>query len=184
MLTFSNKMVCRDCKQEVCLKHRFGPDHNCTGGTIKTTGSRTSKESSWQFMQSFIGGTSTGQGSNTTSSKTSFRASAEAGINKLGNFTTSMFNTIGGSSSSSSASNKGASKEAKSALREICPQCGAKFVNVSLLIQHVEVAHKTNKPLAFEDIVDLCPKCGKGFRDPISLVNHVETDHAGTSSRR
>ncbi|KAM7524522.1 hypothetical protein LguiA_014424 [Lonicera macranthoides] len=30
-LTFSNMVKCRDCTIEHCLKHRFGPDHNCPG---------------------------------------------------------------------------------------------------------------------------------------------------------
>nr|GMD00204.1 zinc finger AN1 and C2H2 domain-containing stress-associated protein 16-like [Ipomoea batatas] len=31
VLTFSNTIKCRDCEVDHCLKHRFGPDHNCPG---------------------------------------------------------------------------------------------------------------------------------------------------------
>ncbi|KAK4759436.1 hypothetical protein SAY87_022567 [Trapa incisa] len=30
-LTFSNKVKCKDCILDHCLKHGFGPDHNCPG---------------------------------------------------------------------------------------------------------------------------------------------------------
>lgn len=183
VLTFSNKMVCKDCKQEVCLKHRFGPDHNCKGRV------EASKEKPWyssQLVQSFRQGVSLGGGqtssSNTvrtgwSSAASAICSSAEAGMSKFGNFTTSMMNAVGG------ASNK-SERQPKSNNRELCPQCGAEFVSVSLLIQHVESSHNRSKPATIQDIVDLCPKCGQGFRDPISLVNHVERDHGGTSARR
>lgn len=192
-LTFSNKMVCKDCKQEVCLKHRFGPDHNCKGPA------KTSKERPWytgQFVQSFREGVSLGGGQKSAnavrtgwnSATSAIRASAESGMTKFSSLTTSVMNAVGGASDKGQSVKDSwattATRQPKSDTRELCPQCGVQFPNVSLLIQHVEAAHNTSKPAVSQDIVDLCPKCGRGFRDPISLVNHVERDHGGTSAGR
>ncbi|KAG7533347.1 AN1-like Zinc finger [Arabidopsis thaliana x Arabidopsis arenosa] len=40
VLTFSYTITCRDCCIDHCLKHRFGPDHSCSGP--KTPESRVS----------------------------------------------------------------------------------------------------------------------------------------------
>ncbi|MCO5576391.1 hypothetical protein L7F22_030201 [Adiantum nelumboides] len=181
-LITTNKMVCKDCKQEVCLKHRFGPDHNCPGRP------KASREKPWYsspLVESFRQGVSVGGGKNPslgdarTRWSSTLRASAEAGMSKLSNLTSNVMSAVGG------ASNDGQSgREAKSTSREVCPQCGVEFSCVSLLIQHVESTHSKSKPTTLQDIVDYCPKCGRGFLDPISLVNHVERDHGGTSVKR
>ncbi|KAH7421658.1 hypothetical protein KP509_13G069600 [Ceratopteris richardii] len=186
-LTVTNKMVCKDCKQEVCLKHRFGPDHNCPGQT------KTNKDKAWYsgpLVDSFRRGASAGgskkqsMGATTSNGHTGWssilRSSAEAGISKLNNLTTSVMSAVGGTSSNSQSEQR--SKPGSS--REVCPQCGVEFSCVSLLIQHVESSHNRSKPVSINDVVDLCPKCGRGFLDPISLVNHVERDHGGTSKKR
>lgn len=194
----SNKMVCRDCKQEVCLKHRFGPDHNCPG-QLKMN----SKDPSFagRFVQSFRQRASiigSGQTSNLSagavqagwqSAASTIRASAEAGMTKFNTLTTGMLNVVGG------IANKGqleketlqgqvskATKPPPPESKEVCPQCGKQFSNVSVLIQHVERSHSTGKTGFGQKVVDLCPKCGRGFQDPVSLVRHVEKDHGGTST--
>lgn len=196
-LTFSNKMVCKDCKQEVCLKHRFGPDHDCKG-QVKVGKKGTSFAD--RFVQSFRERASIGSGQGTSSlagaaqtgwqsASSTIRASAEAGMTKLNTFTTSMLNAVGGTSNKNQSEKDIKTGQGAKAIRppmsagskEVCPQCRAQFPTVSLLIQHVETSHSTGKALISQEIVDLCPKCGKDFQDPISLVNHVERDHGGTS---
>lgn len=42
MLTFSNKVRCKDCHVDVCLRHRYAAEHKCerapTGGVNKGPG--------------------------------------------------------------------------------------------------------------------------------------------------
>lgn len=185
VLTFSNTIKCRDCTLDHCLKHRFGPDHKCPGPKKSDPGfpfmgllSRSRKESK------------TNQAPATSSSKwaTSFlnaastvRASAEAGMTKLGSEISQKLQIardgVGLSSSSGSGSSNGNAGQV-----EECPQCGAKFASVTTLVDHVEKVHeRNNQSRVFKMSIDVCPKCSKGFRDPVALVEHVERDHGGTS---
>lgn len=106
------------------------------------------------------------------------RASAEAGMTKLGSEISQKLQIardgVGLSSSGSSNGNAGQVEE--------CPQCGAKFSSVTTLVDHVEKVHeRNNQSRVFKMSIDVCPKCSKGFRDPVALVEHVERDHGGTS---
>uniref|UniRef100_A0A1J3HI11 Zinc finger AN1 and C2H2 domain-containing stress-associated protein 11 n=1 Tax=Noccaea caerulescens TaxID=107243 RepID=A0A1J3HI11_NOCCA len=176
-LTFSNTINCRDCNTDHCLKHRFGPDHACPGPR--------KPEPSFPFMGFLSGGSSTRKETKTkrpnkapaSSSSSSSRwsnllSSAEAGISRLGN---DISHKLQFSGSSSSSSNDG--------IVEVCPQCGAKFSSVAILVEHVERTHERNKKQSHGSkvTVDVCPKCSRGFRDPVDLVNHIERDHRGSS---
>ncbi|XP_072986828.1 zinc finger AN1 and C2H2 domain-containing stress-associated protein 16-like [Typha latifolia] len=173
-LTFSNTIRCRDCTNDHCLKHRFGPDHKCPGpkksdpsfpfaGLLKRgqKGESPSKSNSSWLSSSFLNAAS------------SVRASAEAGMLKLSNATTQAFQkTREGMAQSSNGG----------AFVEQCLQCQARFSTVSALIEHVERSHQNNAPPGRNRVtIDVCPKCSKGFRDPVLLVEHVERDHGGTS---
>ncbi|EPS72081.1 hypothetical protein M569_02677, partial [Genlisea aurea] len=173
VLTFSNTVKCRDCNIDHCLKHRFGPDHDCPGPTKKD-------ESPFQFM-SFLNRT-TGKAENTATAAperswastfyrmaSSVRSSAEAGMARLsGELNRSQESTSGGQSVTR-----------RDDRVEVCPQCKMRFSNVGDLVDHVERVHERNGVM--KSTLDICPKCSKGFRDPVALVEHVEKQHGGVS---
>lgn len=179
VLVFSNTIKCRDCTVDHCLKHRFGPDHDCPGPKKLDTGfafmnllNRSKKEdpkskqsptpSSPKWTTSIL------------SAASSFRASAEAGMSKLSNEISQKLHIAkDGAGQSSSGDTAGT---------ELCPQCGAKFSSVTMLIDHVEKVHdRSGNQHHAKVAIDVCPKCSRGFRDPVALVEHVERDHGGTS---
>ncbi|KMS95868.1 hypothetical protein BVRB_004280 [Beta vulgaris subsp. vulgaris] len=179
-LVFSNTVKCKDCKIDHCLKHRFGPDHKCSGppksntgfpfmGLLNTT-SRKEVSRSNQPVQS-----KSSAWSRFVSAASSARASAEAGMAKL----SSDFNqTLQVGQGSNSTVNTGGSGG-----QEVCPQCNVRFSSVTALVEHVEKVHErsNNRSSVRKLSIDVCPKCSKGFRDPVALVEHVEKDHGGTS---
>lgn len=182
VLVFSNTIKCRDCTIDHCLKHRFGPDHNCPGPKKPETGfgftSLLSKSRKETLKPKLSQSTSSSSWtSNLLTAASSFKASAEASVAKLSSeisqkLQVSKDGGVGQSGSSSSGS--GGS--------EMCPQCGATFYNVATLIEHVEKVHeKGHNQNRVKVTVDVCPKCSRGFRDPVALVEHIERDHSGTS---
>lgn len=181
ILTFSNTIKCRDCILEHCLKHRFGPDHNCPGPKKPDPG--------FQFM-GLLNLSRKEDPKSTSSSKwstsllnaaSSFRATAEAGMARLSSEfsqkTQTTRNGVVGVGQSSGGSSGGGNQV------EQCPQCKVRFSSVTALVEHVEKVHERNgdRSGVMKVTIDVCPKCNKGFRDPVSLVEHVERDHAGTS---
>lgn len=193
-LFITNKVLCNDCKREVCLKHRYGLDHNCEAFRKADSNNRSLSSFGNLFLKSFkerassLGAqpSSSARRPSTTSSSSSgqaggfagalkglqtaassVQASMEAGMQKLALMTTST-------SASPEWSSTGQVSQS-----EECPQCQAQFSNLTLLIQHVERVHEN---ASTQEMLDICPKCGKKFRDPIALVNHVERDHGGSSS--
>ncbi|XP_023517220.1 zinc finger AN1 and C2H2 domain-containing stress-associated protein 11-like [Cucurbita pepo subsp. pepo] len=182
LLTFSNTIKCRDCLVDHCLKHRFGPDHKCSGP-------KKPEPAGFPFVGLLSRGRKEEKGPKkalppTTSSSSwttslfnaasSVKASAEASMTKLSNEINHAWKT----KSSSSSSNGSANGQV-----EQCPQCGAKFSSVSSLIDHVEKVHEKggNRPGAKKVVIDACPKCSRGFVDPVALVEHIEREHGGTS---
>nr|AXC59788.1 A20/AN1-type zinc-finger protein [Fraxinus velutina] len=171
LLTFSNTVKCRDCNVDHCLKHRFGPEHNCPGPK--------KPEAAFQFM-GFLNRSRKEEPKQTavsSSSKwaTSFLKAAEAGMARL----SSEFNQVlgrDGEGQSSSSSSRGGSASGQV---EQCPQCNLRFSTVGALVDHVEKVHERNGVM--KATVDVCPKCSKGFRDPVALVEHVEKEHGGVS---
>ncbi|KAF2307917.1 hypothetical protein GH714_033338 [Hevea brasiliensis] len=145
VLTFSNTIKCRDCTIDHCLKHRFGPDHDCPGP----------KKIELQLFGPQL--------------KRVAKLSTE-----ISQAWQTAKNTAGPSSSSGGDA---------IGLEEECPQCGARFSSVTVLVEHVQKVHERggNQSRVLKLPVDVCPKCSKGFRDPVALVEHVERDHGGTS---
>ncbi|GAV57299.1 zf-AN1 domain-containing protein/zf-C2H2_6 domain-containing protein [Cephalotus follicularis] len=182
VLAFSTTIKCRDCTIDHCLKHRFGPDHNCPGpkkpdagfpfiGLLNRSRKETSKPnqvqatSSSKWASSFLNVAST------------VRATAEASMAKLSSEISQKWQIATDGMGSSNNSGIGGSGQV-----EECPQCGAKFSSVTTLVEHVEKFHEKKGNLAGAKVrIDACPKCSKGFRDPVALVEHVERDHGGTS---
>ncbi|GMH20155.1 hypothetical protein Nepgr_021996 [Nepenthes gracilis] len=177
-LTFSNKIKCRDCCADHCLKHRFGPDHKCPGPGKPNT--------SIQFM-GFLSrcrsrSLDTGPESNhphpTSSSAweilvnaaSTVRATAKNGMAKLSRELNQASNTLNSQDAkrSSGSSGNGA---------EVCPLCQASFSSVTALVDHVERVHESSSNEARDVNIDLCPECRRAFQDPVALVEHVERDH-------
>ncbi|WOL20564.1 zinc finger AN1 and C2H2 domain-containing stress-associated protein 16 [Canna indica] len=177
VLNLSNAIRCRDCSQEHCLKHRFGPDHNCPGPKKPESGfpfiSLLNRSRKAKPMQNSKSDSSSWWGSSLMNAVSNVRASAESGMQKFSNVTTQALQK---------AKNGIAESSSSSELVEQCVQCPARFSTVSALIEHVEKSHQQNsQPRGNRITIDVCPKCSKGFRDPVQLVEHVERDHGGTS---
>lgn len=176
---FSNTIRCRDCTLDHCLKHRFGPDHNCPGPQNPNVGfgfmsmlSRSRKEEP-KTNQSRA--KPSPKWSSFLTAASNFRASAEASMAKLGSEISQKLQIVNGTEQSSSSSGGSEGIEG-------CPQCGLRFSSVTTLIEHVEKVHEKHGNQARPKVtIDVCPKCSKGFRDPVALVEHVERDHGGTS---
>ncbi|KAF5737695.1 Zinc finger AN1 and C2H2 domain-containing stress-associated protein 16 [Tripterygium wilfordii] len=183
VLTFSNRLKCKDCNVDHCLKHRFGTDHNCPGPQKPDVGfpfigllnrvrndvsvpKKAPPTSSSKWATSFLNAAS------------NVRASAEAGMTKLGSEIGQAWQMARDGLGSSSSNGRG-----ETAQMEDCPQCGAKFSSVMTLVEHVEKVHekKGNQGHVKKVTIDACPKCSRGFQDPVALVEHVERDHGGTS---
>ncbi len=199
ILVFSNKVLCNSCKREVCLKHRFGPDHNCDAYRKLTENNRSLSSFGSKFLNGFKERTSFGSGAQSKnvskgsssmqlgafsgvltglqSAASSVRTSMETGMSRLSESTSDFFNKVQQNSGTETYHPPQQSRVQTSPMEE-CPQCQAKFATVAQLIQHVESFH-ASEPSG--EVLDVCPKCGKGFQNPIILVNHVERDHGGKS---
>ncbi|OAY40452.1 zinc finger AN1 and C2H2 domain-containing stress-associated protein 16 [Manihot esculenta] len=183
VLTFSNTIKCRDCTIDHCLKHRFGPDHDCPGPKKLEAGfqflsllNRSRKEES--KPNKTPAASSTKWASAFRNAASTVRASAEAGVAKLSTEISQAWQTAKSPAGPSSSNGRDAI-----GLEEECPQCGARFSSVMVLVEHVQKVHErsANQSRVLKLPVDVCPKCSKGFRDPVALVEHVERDHGGTS---
>ncbi|KAH6818784.1 zinc finger type [Perilla frutescens var. frutescens] len=178
MLTFSNTIKCRDCNMDHCLKHRFGPDHNCPGPRKPETGFQfmgfLNKSRKDETKQAAAPPSSSKWASSFLNLASSVRASAEAGMAKLSN-EFNQLSTNGGAQSSGSTSRGGSASQQV----EVCPQCKLRFSSIGALVEHVEKVHERNGVM--KATLDVCPKCSKGFSDPVKLVEHVERDHGGLS---
>ncbi|KAM0943648.1 putative transcription factor C2H2 family [Dioscorea sansibarensis] len=187
ILTFSNTIRCRDCTQEHCLKHRFGPDHKCPGpkkpdssfpfiSLLRSQKSESvTNRSSNVPVRSQSSNGSSWWGSGLVNAASSVRASAESSLQRLSDVTAQALQKA----------KEGMSQNNSNALVEQCPQCPAKFSSVSALIEHSERNHNRGIPPGQYGVtIDACPKCGKGFVDPVLLVEHVERDHGGASTVR
>ncbi|PKA61000.1 Zinc finger AN1 and C2H2 domain-containing stress-associated protein 16 [Apostasia shenzhenica] len=175
-LVFSNKIRCRDCNQEHCLRHRFGPDHNCLGSKKTEIGFpfinvlRRSQKGE-PTIQTSLG--SPKWGSSLLNAASSIKASAEAGMQKLSNATNQALRKA--------KDGMGQGSGAGAYLVEQCLLCRARFSEVTALVEHVEEVHeRKNVHRAYcGATIDFCPRCSKAFRDPVLLVEHVEKDHGG-----
>ncbi|KAL3699956.1 hypothetical protein R1sor_017978 [Riccia sorocarpa] len=181
LLTFSNKVRCKDCGREVCLKHRFGPDHKCQE-LRKADAAKNASYFTNQFNR-FFRDQSSGGGVKTaaTSKEKSSKPVQSKPATTAGN---SSRPAAAGRSATSGNPPRPSAAHAP-VPREVCPLCGMRFNTVVELIQHAERLHSAGgqwRVGSSQDRLDVCPKCGKGFGDAVALVNHVEKDHGGTSS--
>lgn len=141
LLTFSNKIICRDCTQEHCLKHRFGPDHKCPGPAIPDSGflfrgllsntSRRGMPSSAHPNSLASSSSSSWWSSSLLSAASSLRAAAESGMQRL---------RIG-DDPVEKVHNKGSSQRQRVTV-DVCPKCSRAFRDPVSLVQHVEKEHR------------------------------------------
>lgn len=179
ILVFSNTIRCKSCTQEYCLRHRFGPDHNCLGPWKPDRGLPFKGVLGSQKGNSTPNQTSNGSSkwsSSILNAASSIMASAEAGMQRLGIATNQALQKA----KHGMAQGSGVNGDPV----ERCTQCQARFTDVTALIEHVEKVHERKvkeAPAPNRIIVDVCPRCSKAFRDPVLLVEHVEKDHRGFS---
>lgn len=178
ILVFSNTIRCKECTQEHCLRHRFGPDHKCLGPRKPDTG----------FP--FLGGLRNQKGnhapnqrpngssnwtSNLLNAASSIRASAEASMQRLSITTNQALQKA--------KDGKALGSGPDGDIVEQCLQCRARFASVTALVDHVKKVHERKERQTLNRVtVDVCPRCSKAFRDPVLLVQHVEKDHGGFSN--
>ena len=197
ILTTSNTYYCPKCRQETCLKHRFGDAHDCINasrGIGRTLGNNSSS--------SLSNSNSTKLGISTTSSTivnptlTSSGTAASTTTNIQGS--SSVVNTRspqqtstrnfdmraqlretahrrgavqsrGGGSSGVGAGAGGGGNGSGEQL-EPCTHCGAVFADAVQLVEHVSTAHSPEN--------EQCSQCGQVFQDVASLISHTETVHS------
>ncbi|GBG83677.1 hypothetical protein CBR_g37478 [Chara braunii] len=191
VMTFSNKVTCKECHVEVCLKHRFGPDHNCRPGS---SGSSSHGKGLSSLGEKFLKGLSTRLSSGMPSLSGAMaavpaKASAE------------YASPVPGKSGLKLPSGLFTHPPASAGGSEVCPQCSTTFGSVEALIEHVESTHPVAAPRAGGgaqggagsglprvpvarpiDNVNVCPQCAQVFDDPVALVDHVETQHKNSAA--
>ncbi|GFP92233.1 zinc finger an1 and c2h2 domain-containing stress-associated protein 13 [Phtheirospermum japonicum] len=136
MLTFSNTIKCRECSIDHCLKHRFGPDHNCPGPK--------KPEPAFQFM-GFLNKSGKQEPRATSFYKvaSSVRASAEAGIEKLSSeFNQALGSNGGAQGSGTTYTGRGGTSSGGTATLDVCPKCSKGFRDPVALVEHVEREHR------------------------------------------
>ncbi|XXG46166.1 hypothetical protein AAC387_Pa02g1079 [Persea americana] len=167
ILSLSNTIRCRDCTIEHCLKHRFGPEHNCPGPKKPDAGfpfigllSRSQKDESRLTTPNSSGALPLWT--------TNFLSSSMA---KLSTATTQALQKA-----------KDGMAQNNSGVVEECVQCRARFSAVTDLIEHVKRFHGGRGRAGPNKVtIDVCPMCSRGFRDTDSLVQHIDRDHGGAS---
>mmetsp|Transcript_34870 Transcript_34870/g.66577 ORF Transcript_34870/g.66577 Transcript_34870/m.66577 type:complete len:291 (-) Transcript_34870:296-1168(-) len=178
-LVLSNTHTCKHCAQKVCLKHRFGEDHNCSGDSKARAQTKTPMAGNI-FLQQFARRTTTPPAPKSSQQKP--RAAPPGGSSSRRPVPTSNRSGPVG------AGNIGGS--------ETCPHCGTSFRNVGDLIAHVENHHgaQSGQGAAVPALSnvweretssrprEICPQCSKSFADVNALIQHVENFHAKDKS--
>ncbi|CAN6935112.1 unnamed protein product [Brassica oleracea] len=129
LLTFSNTIKCRDCCIEHCLKHRFGPDHSCSGPK--------KLDSTFSFM-GFLSTTNTKEAPASSSRWSSLLASAEASIRELGN---DISQKLQFSSGGDGNLEKTQERNGKGTV-DVCPKCSKGFRESGELLKHIDKDHR------------------------------------------
>ncbi|KAL0428525.1 UNVERIFIED_CONTAM: Zinc finger AN1 and C2H2 domain-containing stress-associated protein 13 [Sesamum latifolium] len=187
-LTFSNTIKCRDCSVDHCLKHRFGPDHNCPGPK--------KPEAAFQFM-GFLnrsrkeelnqapGASSSSWATTFFNAASSVRATAEAGISRLTPSSVRATAEAGMArltpSSVRATAEAGMARLASSSVRATA-EAGIARLSVEFnqalgrdgAVQNSSsVSHTGNAT----GQIEVCPQCNLRFSTVGALVDHVEKVH-------
>jgi hypothetical protein len=136
LLTFSNTIKCRDCSIDHCLKHRFGPDHSCSGPK--------KPESSFSFMGFLSTNTKEAPASSSSSSRwSSLFASAEASISRLGNDISQKLQFASGNDGNSEKTQERNGKQNCGKVTvDVCPKCSRGFRDPVDLLKHIDKDHR------------------------------------------
>ncbi|KAG7628858.1 Zinc finger AN1 and C2H2 domain-containing stress-associated protein 13 [Arabidopsis thaliana] len=139
LLTFSNTIKCRDCSIDHCLKHRFGPDHSCSGPK--------NPESSFSSFMGFLSTTNTKEAPASSSSSSSrwssLFASAEASISRLGNDISQKLQFASGSDGNSEKTQERNGKQHCGKVTvDVCPKCSRGFRDPVDLLKHIDKDHR------------------------------------------
>ncbi|CAM6015452.1 unnamed protein product [Sphagnum balticum] len=132
ILVFSNKVLCNSCKREVCLKHRFGPDHNCDAYRKLTENNRSLSSFGSKFLNGFKERTSFGSGAQSKNSRVQTSPREECPQCQAKFATVAQLIQHVESFHASEPSGE---------VLDVCPKCGKGFQNPIILVNHVERDH-------------------------------------------
>ncbi|CEG37350.1 zinc finger an1 and c2h2 domain-containing stress-associated protein 16-like [Plasmopara halstedii] len=164
-LLVSNQFHCKKCAHDVCLKHRFEPDHDCER-------KRKNQRQQW------LGGLKTSSTSAAIPKQLSnFQKNAQTAASSVVTGTKTAVSSI---------------VQKVTTTSEECPMCQQKFAYVSQLIAHVNHAHPETSNIrgttnittqtaasSVPDHSEVCPQCHAIFPTLIALIQHAETAHTG-----
>lgn len=180
ILLFSNTIRCKDCTQEHCLRHKFAPDHKCSGPKKPDIGFpfigilRRNLSSDLKHFQS--PNISVKWRSNLRNSASSIRASAEASIQRISVATSQALQKA--------KDGMAMGRDGDGELVEKCLQCQARFSDVISLIDHVKKAHEHTLHPDCDAPFDVFPERGETLRDSVLMVKHVEVHGDSTRNLR
>ncbi|KAL0316820.1 UNVERIFIED_CONTAM: Zinc finger AN1 and C2H2 domain-containing stress-associated protein 13 [Sesamum radiatum] len=193
ILTFSNTIKCRDCSVDHCLKHRFGPDHNCSGpkkseAAFQFMGflNRSRKEelnqapdassSSWatSFFKAASSVRASAEAGMARLTPSSVRATAEAGMAGVARLTPSSVRAT------AEAGMAGVARLTPSSVRATA-EAGLARLSIEFnqalgrdgVVQSSTVSHTGNAT----GQIEVCPQCNLRFSTVGDLVDHVEKVH-------
>lgn len=177
-LTFSNTHTCKECRQKVCLKHRFPTDHQCRQGKAPA-GAASAAGAAFldNYFQRNKAASTAPRDHPQPSSRPQPKPPPRAAATRK----------------PPSAGHDPARVEAQPSLRpqingsEVCPHCRAAFHDVASLITHVEQYHPSPSATlpaapnrgsgATSSGREVCPQCHKSFANVAALIRHVDTSH-------
>jgi len=190
ILTTSNTFYCPKCRQETCLKHRFGDAHDCVNasrGIGRTVGNSSSSSSSSSSsnnnnnISTLIQPTSTSSGTVVSTTTNKQGSSSVVNTRPPQQTTTRNFDmraqlretahrrgAVQSRGGGGSGGGGGGGRRSGDQL-EPCSQCGLVFGDAVQLVEHVSTAHSGEN--------EQCSQCGQVFQDVASLISHTETVH-------
>eukprot|EP00742_Colponemidia_sp_Colp-10_P002094 GILJ01002236.1.p1 GENE.GILJ01002236.1~~GILJ01002236.1.p1 ORF type:complete len:295 (-),score=-0.07 GILJ01002236.1:130-966(-) len=166
-LTLTSTFKCPECRQDVCMSHRWPADHRCRGKQA-VVASSYAKTAQSRLLASSTAGTAPPASTSTSVSarkpaKPAIRASQQDIRNVLRE--TAHRRQPGSTQRSPTAVVESGS--------EVCHVCSASFATPVDLIRHYETCHPNVEP---------CPICQKEFQSTTSLTRHIETAHPESES--
>lgn len=201
-LTSVNAYKCKDCRVDVCLKHRFAAAHECERRRLEAQQRRVVARASGALglgvgayerrgvaPPASLGASGDGDGGRVAGVTGSRGGRLRSGTGGAGTGARPSRGLVGGAGGASGGSANG--------VREVCDQCGKSFPHLAALIAHAEAAHQTrggNVRAATRAAAsggggttsagrEVCPQCGLSFPDVVALVTHVEEAHERRGAR-
>jgi hypothetical protein len=200
-LTFSNRVACKACGANTCLRHRFPADHACeraaaaAAAARRPTGMPSASASAAAAAASVAAAvrraTSAAAALQPTARavaapppppRPSTRLPPPASAAAARRAAAAPQYAAADNSVRGTAERRAASAAAAAALPESCPLCAARFADVAALIAHAETAHAAASSIGTTQgrLREVCPACGARFADAVALVAHHAAEHAAT----